>query len=326
MKKTLVTLVLAALILGFAKRSDAQIQFYTSFSNFTFNTWNGQGDISQSQTGCIAYLLFGFIPVAMDYQMRVQMNSPAPSPGSAYRFYNIANNSYSFPFSISVNDIHAGGAPMWLNPNQYSNTLTYEPSCSGGQGPNAELTMSMLAADMYGVPAGNYRASTNAQARRLSGGSPAETATQTNLLGTITIPSLIMITKMNDIALGVYDGVSANVTYNEPFCVYTNASAYRITPSSTTTGAVPTTFALANGANRLEYTVRVRNTTNAASGTQLNNNQQSGSFSPNQSTPLSLNCNNGNNAAVYLNFTGPQLQAAPPGNYSGTLNLMVAPI
>jgi hypothetical protein len=249
----------------------------------------------------------------MNYRLRA-----SPTTGSQYILRNGSNN---LPFSLDVTDLHAAGTQT-LSPGVYSSNLLYDPYCAD-HGPNAQLTMGVSQAALYSVPSGTYTVSLNLTAQRTSS---SDTAIQSGLTGTVTIPKLIRISGVNDISLGIYDGVSPSVTYNEPYCIYTNTSAYRITPSSTTVGTAIGSFALDSGGNKLQYSVRVSNTANASSGTLLTNGQTSGSLAANQSTPLSLNCNNGNNAAVYLQFGGTQLQSAPPGNYSGVLNLMVSPI
>ena len=305
----------------------ADVIFSPSFSNFDFGIWNGQGDVSISQTACIISFS-GNITNRRNYRMRARMNLPAPSTATPFQLYNTINSTYSVPATVDVRDLHAGSGIVSLIADSFSNTMTYQGCIFGAGGPNAELTMSIQAANLYQVPAGLYQLSMDIEARRAnnSGGLTNDGATQSGLLGTIAIPSLVQVSRMDNINLGTYDGISPIISYNEPFCIYTNTSSYTLTPSSTTSGAGVGSFALDSSGNRLEYTVRVNNSADASLGTQLTNGQTSPSMIANQTTPLSVNCNAIDNAAVYLEFTGTQLQSAPPGNYSAVLNLMVSPI
>ena len=325
--KKIKTLLLSWALITASISARGEVVFLPEFSDFDFNVWNGQGNVTLSQSTCILSYS-GNIFNRRDYRLRASMNAPAPSPSTSYRLYNSADSNYSIPFSLESRDLHAGSGFELLSADIFSNLMTYQGCYIGGSGANAELTLSILASDMYQVPAGVYEVDMDIEARRVngSGGLTGDGATQTGLRGTIEVPSLIQISGLDDIPFGSYDGVSASVTQNEEFCIYTNTSAYTVTPSSTTVGTNPGSFALDSNGNRIEYTVRVDNAADASSGPLLTNGQQSSALLANQPTPLSVNCNNSDNAGVYLEFSGPELQAAPPGDYSGVLTLMVSPI
>ncbi len=108
--------------------------------------------------------------------------------------------------------------------------------------------------------------------------------------------------------------------------MYTNTGSYTISPSSGTTGGIAGDFAVTDGTNFIAYTVRLNDTVDGSSGSILTNGEVSSVLSTNQTIPYSPICNNGDNAALYLEMQGADLQAAPPSNYSGTLTLTVAPI
>lgn len=314
--------ILAIVLFCGAHEASAYITFFSPFQDFS-QTWIGVGDIPLSGTGCVVSSTAGSLieiifggGSAVPYQLRMVMASGSPNTP-----FSLTNGTDTLPVSFSVTDLIGGGTQN-LSPNQYSNSLNYQYTCSS-LGNNAALNFFVSQADLYGVPAGTYSQNFNLRARRTDSG---QIANQTGLNATVVVPSLVQISNIDDINLGAYDGVSPFVSYNETFCVYTNTTAYTIAPSSGTMGAGAGSFALDNAGNLLEYTVRVDNSIDASAGALLTNGQTSAALAPNQSTPLSVNCNGGDNAAVYLRFDGPQLQSALPGSYSGVLNLRVSPI
>ncbi|MGI1678223.1 MAG: hypothetical protein K6L75_05800 [Cellvibrionaceae bacterium] len=308
----------------------SNVDIASPFNDFSFGSWNGQGNITLSQSACIrSYTGNNFFNLrARNYALRAQMNTPASSSASPYVFYNIANSNYYFPFSLEVTDLLSSGAQN-LTPDIFSNALTYQIFLCFFGAANAELTVSALANDLYAVPAGNYRVSMDVEARRMNngGGVTGDRDRQNNLLGTITIPSLIHLSNIDDIDFGLYDGVSATVTKNESFCVYSNTSSYTITPSTTIFASSGSSFGLSSvSGDVLEYSVRVNNSADASSGVILLNGQSSPPITTNLSYPYSVNCVGGDNAAVFIEMQGANIQAVTPGDYSGTLVLQVAPI
>ncbi len=314
----------AALLFSGVARAD--VGFDPGFNNFIQLNWAGQGDIVITQDACI-FSFTGFFN-RNRYSMRVTSNSPAPSPGAPFAAYDASAN-FSVPFGLTVFDLHAGGSAQTVQPDQYTNVLEYD-GCNIGErkGPNARLEMRYLASDLYQVPQGDYEISFDVEGRRVNqrGQLTGDRETQTNVLGRIRIPPLVRISRVDPITLGIYNGVDASVSANEGFCIYTNVSNYTVQPTTATQGSSPDEFAMASGANRLEYTVRVSNSANAAGGELLSRGEVSSPFGANQSAPFSLTCNNSDNAAVFVEVSGEQLETAPAGNYSGVLELLVAPL
>jgi hypothetical protein len=314
--------LLALLLVVLFAPVHALVDFYEPFDDFNFGTWNGQGSASLSSTACIRAEQGSAFA---DYRLKAMMTAPAPSPASPMLLYNLANSAITVPFSLELEDLHGGGQQT-LSPDVFSNVMRYSWYCFA-LGPNARLTMNIRAADLYAVPAGDYSARMDLEARRVNsgGGLTGDRDQQTGLLGQITVPALVRISGIDDIALGLYDGVSAIVAANESYCIYTNTGNYTITPSSTT-GSSPGSFALLSGSDQVEYTVKISNSTDASSGIQLENNQSSGPLVANQGVPLSPTCSGGDNAAVHVEISGSELQGKSAGIYSGTLTLQVAPI
>ncbi|MEX1032641.1 MAG: hypothetical protein WDZ30_04725 [Cellvibrionaceae bacterium] len=309
--------LMACLVLPcFAPNALAYVGFWEEFEAYN-STWDGQGIVELATSGCIVSstannewtVAFGG---GNERDYRLQIASP----------FTLNNGSFSLPVGLTVTDLHGSGTQT-LQANQYSSALTYNHYCAT-QGHNAELTMTINQADLYAVPAGTYTASFSLMAQRIGGGGGSDSASDT-LGATLVIPQLIQVSGIDNINMGNYDGLSASVNQNEPYCIYTNAGDYTVTPSSTV-GSSAGSYALSAGADQVEYTVRVSNTSDASNGTLLDNGETSQALSANQSAPLSPSCSGSDNAAVYVEILGSELQAKPAGTYTGTLTLQVAPI
>lgn len=309
--------------------SFSRVEIFRPFNDFVFGTWNGQGNINMSQPGCIRSYTGNFFNLrARNFAIRAQMNSPAASSASPYVFYNVADNNFSFPFALEATDLLAGGTQT-LTPDIFSSAFIYELFVCFFGGNSVELNLSALASDLYTVPAGNYRVSMDIEARRLNngGGVTGDRDRQNNLLGTITIPSLVRLSNIDDINFGIYDSVSATVNQNESFCIYSNAADYTLTPSAAITAGTANSFGLSSvNGDVLQYTVRINNSADASTGESLTNGQTSSPMNSNLSYPFSINCNGSDNAAVFVEINGADIQAVTPGDYSGTLVLQVAPL
>ncbi len=296
--------------------------FFTEFNDFNLGTWLGQGNISQTESGCIVYF---DDPNYLYTEYRLQ----ARQAGRGGGVFALRNGTDTIPYSLEVEDLHNTGTYA-LNPGVYSPNLTYDPFCTAGSppnGPNADLTLDINAVDLLAVPAGTYTGRIRLRARRVGGGA---SRAQQFVNASVTVDPLSLITGIDDINFGTYDGVAASLTRNESFCIYSNfnSGSYALRPSTTTTlMGDPNSFAVVSaGSDRLRYTVRVDGPNDASAGALVNNNQQVSGLNTNQTTPYSTNCNNVDNAAIFLEFSGSDLQAAPPGTYSGVITLMVEAI
>lgn len=298
------------------------VEFNTPFSDFYFGTWNGQGDSTLSQSACIRSEQGGGWWPYKNYRLKAGMNFPAPSAAAPFVMYNTTDSAVSIPFALTLVNLYTSAFHS-LMPDVFSPELD---ACIWGI-PNARLDLTLQASDLYQVPAGTYEASLDLEARRVNngGGLTGDKDIQTNLISRITVPPLVRISNIADINLGTYDGVAATMSYNESYCVYTNTGDYTITPSSTP-GSSPTSYALTAGSNQIEYSLRISDTANAATGPPLANGETSGVLTASQTMPFSLTCDDAYNASVYIEISGSELQSKPSGTYSGTLTLQVAPI
>jgi hypothetical protein len=140
---------------------------------------------------------------------------------------------------------------------------------------------------------------------------------------TATSPTMVRITAVNDVGLGNWDGAS-DLQASDSLCVWSNTGAYALTASGSGPGGE---FQLTGGsgdAGELDFTVQWSDQSGAASGTQLEPNNTEAAF---QTNATSTTCQGGSalTATVIINIPSEELGAQPSGDYTGTLNLQVAP-
>lgn len=140
---------------------------------------------------------------------------------------------------------------------------------------------------------------------------------------TVTVPNLIRITGISDIALGSFSGSGAMTGFDD-VCIYTNLAAgtYQVTATGSGTSSA---FTLASGGNTLAYSAYWNDT----SGTNTGEAQLTAT------TPLttqsgantsSETCSGGTNARFRVLIAEAALLAAQAGSYTGTLTLAVEPM
>lgn len=135
-----------------------------------------------------------------------------------------------------------------------------------------------------------------------------------DLLISLDINSLVQVSNLGDIALGTYAGTDLTGTDN--FCVYRNGVGnYAITMSGD--GGV---FELSDGGiNTLPYSVDFTNGATTALTSTVALTAQTGA------NTTSTTCAGVDNVAVAITVANANLAAAPAGNYTGTLTILVAP-
>ena len=137
---------------------------------------------------------------------------------------------------------------------------------------------------------------------------------------TVGIGEMVRISGFEDFAFGTYSGNGA-LTDNDDLCVYRNGNAtYTITATSN-----EGSFQVRSGVNAINYTASFNDQTgtvgsaalvyNTATSTQTGANTQTADCSQ-----------GGNSANLKIDMTEADIQAAPPGSYSGTIVLTAAPV
>jgi hypothetical protein len=154
-------------------------------------------------------------------------------------------------------------------------------------------------------------------------GTLGATSTGTTVI-TVTIPTLFKISRATDFVLGIWPKVG-NLTANQDLCVYSNGTgSYGVTATDNSTMSAAG-FSVQNAAAtaQIVYTVRWNQTTGTTGNVNLVYNTRRGRSGANvTSTDCSVG---GLTANVQVTLTAAALGAAPPGNYSATLILLIQP-
>ncbi len=129
------------------------------------------------------------------------------------------------------------------------------------------------------------------------------------------IPSLVRISALDDIDLGTWDGVNRMIG-TEPLCVWSTTGNYSIMGvGSGDDGALTIT----QGSHELPYRARwfdVENRRRNLKPNKLRRNRRTDA--------TALDCNGLPTATIEIRITANALSGAPPGNYTGTLTLVVS--
>lgn len=142
----------------------------------------------------------------------------------------------------------------------------------------------------------------------------------------LTIPKLVRIFGLTDIALGTYGG-TGDVTGSETFCVHNNASAGTYKIRATSTNGTGTDFRLKSGSDFIVYDVTFDDSTTPAGGTNLDNAvEATGPYSGTKYTGAGLGTCSAANASIEVKALEAALQDANPGAYTDTLTLLVTPL
>lgn len=138
---------------------------------------------------------------------------------------------------------------------------------------------------------------------------------------TLDIGTQVQVTDFADLALGTYSG-TGNLTGNDDLCVYTNdgTAQYDVTvDDNVATGG----FQVADGGNEITMTA----SWNDASGTAGAASLTAGTVLDAQTNAntTATNCGGVLNSNISVTLLATALQAAPAGNYSTTLTVLVEP-
>ncbi|MDC0359040.1 hypothetical protein OAO01_09510, partial [Oligoflexia bacterium] len=137
----------------------------------------------------------------------------------------------------------------------------------------------------------------------------------------VTIPDLIRITGMADIALGTYSGVG-DLNGNEDVCIYTNLAAGTYVVTATGDGAA-NAFTITDGSNTIAYNTYFNDQAGTTGEVQLTTGTQSAQQSG--ANTVSLTCGGGDTGNYHVEVLAANMSLVPSGAYSGTLTLVVEP-
>ena len=134
---------------------------------------------------------------------------------------------------------------------------------------------------------------------------------------TLTIPDLIKVSGMTDIALGTWSGSGAK-TGSDSICVYDNSGGlYNATFTGNGTASA---FTIVNGGNIIPYTVTYDD---GAGVDAVTKGVPLGCAGAHQT---SFTCGGGTNGTIAISIAEADMAAKVAAVYSGTLTILVAPL
>lgn len=133
----------------------------------------------------------------------------------------------------------------------------------------------------------------------------------------------VRITKLADVAFGSIANLGVDAVSSQSICVYANTATngYRITATGSGSGG---NFALASGANQLDYEVQWNQLAGQTTGSQLAPNIP---LTGQITSARQQTCNSGppTSASLIVLMRSSVLSSATAGSYSGSLTLVVGP-
>lgn len=136
----------------------------------------------------------------------------------------------------------------------------------------------------------------------------------------LTVNDRVLITGLDDIPLGAFDG-TADLVGGSTFCVYRNGMGlYDLTVSSQNSSG--TDFRAISGTNFIAYSVLVDDSAIAGDGVAVTSGTAQTDLAGHGS---STTCGGTDNASLQVTFTQGDLEAAASGTFTDVITLLVQP-
>lgn len=138
----------------------------------------------------------------------------------------------------------------------------------------------------------------------------------------LTIPALVQISGLTDIALGTVNGPFP-ATGSTPACIYSNNSGnYTVTVTGSGTGGA---FTVSGPSPATTSTIAYTATWTAGSGAAQSLTAGTKLSGLSGANTTSTNCGGSTNATFAISFSSANIAAAPAGGYSGTATILISP-
>lgn len=145
-------------------------------------------------------------------------------------------------------------------------------------------------------------------------GALGETSEGTSVV-TIIKENVVQISNVDDLNLGSFSSLTADMSAFDEVCVFNSTSSYSVTVDSANTA-----FELRNGSEAIPYAVSWTSQANPAVTVA-----QGVGLAGNLGSRNSPNCNGGTNASFEVQVSAADFNSAIPGTYTDTLTLMIEP-
>ncbi|MEP4148048.1 MAG: hypothetical protein ABJL54_12555 [Halioglobus sp.] len=283
--------------------------------NTNFGTWSDGGTLSASVTGCIESYKGN---KTKNYRLTLSGDS---SDNDFYLYRNgdtsqTGNNRIRI--DISARDLMTRPTyETFSNGSEISKRKGQKNNCPNGV--NGQLQFLIPESALEAASGGNFSAFFELSGR---GGHRERKTDSTTFQVSITVSSpQVQISGLQDLVLSTDPTSSAGMTADEAFCVYSSATDYRISISSSEYNEGG--FALASGFGE-KIGIALLYADNA-SGTNMQSVQPAVALTG-AGDGSSNTCTGSSNATLRISVSEQTIREATTGNYAATLTLLVEPI
>lgn len=171
--------------------------------------------------------------------------------------FSLASGANQIPFSVIWQDLYAGQSRT-LSPN-VPTAFSFTGATAGcPSGNNGRLMLTLPEASLYAAPPGAYTTNFVLDVENTGAG---RKKFKTTVTLNLNLPGLIRISQLNDINLGIFDGIN-NMQASDTACVFRNlAGNYGVRVSGQGAGGA---FVLVNGASQVPFSATWNDGTGAA--------------------------------------------------------------
>jgi spore coat protein U-like protein len=286
--------------------------------DYDFGVWADAGSVSSNQTLC-AVAWDSNRSSAKRYSTLVRNTLGS----SGYYIYLDGDSSATGASRIELHFSHAdvldGNLYEALIENSWESQKERggAPNCPGGN--NSVIKVDIESAELAGKLGGDYIGYFLASIREGNN----EASADRSFAVTITIGGVpqVKISHIDPIDFGAHSGLGDLIT-NESFCIYsaTANGAYRLSISSSGQDASGHYLEELSGADRIPLSILYADSGSGAGTTVITNNYVHGN-----GDSVNSDCSGTDNTTLTLRLAEADLQAAPTGQYSGLLIILVEP-
>ena len=286
-----------------------------SVPNVNFGSWNDAGTLVNTITGCIE-------SYKNSSKKNYKLTLTGDGSGSAFYLYLNGDTSQTgtnrIQVDISVRDLFTKpNYDSLINGSETSARKGRLSGCPGGV--NGDLNFVILESELAAATGGDFSGSFELSGR---GGQNFNKNDSTTFQLSITVVApQVKISGLQDMVFATDPTSAAGMTADETFCVYSGASDYNITISSS--DYENGSFALASNSGE-KVGIDLLYADNA-SGTGMQAVQPSVALTGSGDSSSNI-CNGSDNATLRVSVGEQTIREASSGNYAATITLLVEPI
>lgn len=305
----------------------------SGLENIRISAWAGtSGDLRGSDSYCaLSYTQQCTGPwwnrrctrTAQDYDVAAYTDGASDGAGNFYLQHSTSSSLLPVRFEWINPQLGAFAMTNYLVTGETAPpTSPYAPGATGCSDLNAQNTIAIIvnAADIGSAPAGMYSETFRIDMCRLNGGGNSSGDCVYPVAFSVELPDLIQITRLDDVAFGVWSG-AGELQRVEQFCVFRNgASSFSLV--ATGSSDQNNSFHLQNGGSLLPYEIEVGDGTAwipMTPGNLLSSGDTSFVGSSRR------DCGGEDSHSLRMSILEADLRAASSGDYRDTVTVVVEP-